>query len=189
MSNAEKIVKSEAEWRPTLTPEEFNVTRKHGTERAFSHPYHREKSAGLYCCVCCGAPLFSSETKYEFRHWLAEFLRARRGGSGERARRPVAVRSPDLSALRQMRSTSWPRLSRWSKSNRTALLYQWRCLETRRRRKPRQNSGLKFPTWMPNFPERGYPPLARRAILRARPITASSSRTTMRGCAPPTGRR
>jgi peptide-methionine (R)-S-oxide reductase len=60
-----KIGVSEAEWRQKLTPEQFNVTRKHGTERAFSHPYHQEKRAGMYKCVCCGAPLFSSETKYD----------------------------------------------------------------------------------------------------------------------------
>ena len=60
-----KIAASEAEWRQKLTPEQFNVTRKHGTERAFSHPYHQEKRAGMYKCVCCGAPLFSSETKYD----------------------------------------------------------------------------------------------------------------------------
>jgi len=60
-----KIAVSEAEWRQKLTPEQFNVTRKHGTEQAFSHPYHREKRAGMYKCVCCGAPLFSSDTKYD----------------------------------------------------------------------------------------------------------------------------
>ena len=60
-----KIGVSEAEWQQKLTPEQFNVTRKHGTERAFSHPYHQEKRAGMYKCVCCGAPLFSSETKYD----------------------------------------------------------------------------------------------------------------------------
>jgi len=60
-----KIAVSEAEWRQKLTPEQFNVTRKHGTEQAFSHPYHQEKRAGMYKCVCCGAPLFSSDTKYD----------------------------------------------------------------------------------------------------------------------------
>jgi peptide-methionine (R)-S-oxide reductase len=58
-------VKSEDEWRKTLTPEEFRVTRQHGTERAFSHPYAQEKRDGMYRCVCCGAPLFSSDTKYD----------------------------------------------------------------------------------------------------------------------------
>lgn len=60
-----KIGMSEQEWRSKLTPEQFYVTRQHGTERAFSHPYNEEKDAGMYRCVCCGAPLFSSKTKYD----------------------------------------------------------------------------------------------------------------------------
>src|SRR5262245_1591254 len=60
-----KIARSEEEWRSKLTPEQFYVTRKHGTERAFSHPYHQEKDAGMYRCVCCGAPVFSSETQFD----------------------------------------------------------------------------------------------------------------------------
>jgi peptide-methionine (R)-S-oxide reductase len=60
-----KIVKSEAEWRKQLTPEQYHVTREHGTERAFTGPYWNEKSSGVYACVCCGAPLFSSATKFD----------------------------------------------------------------------------------------------------------------------------
>ena len=64
-TKASPITKSEAEWRQLLTPEQFHVTREHGTERAFSHPYDKEKSEGMYRCVCCGAPLFSSEAKFD----------------------------------------------------------------------------------------------------------------------------
>jgi peptide-methionine (R)-S-oxide reductase len=60
-----KISKSDAEWRQQLTPEQFRVTRQHGTERAFSHPLNGEKRAGMFGCVCCGAPLFSSSAKFE----------------------------------------------------------------------------------------------------------------------------
>ena len=60
-----KIVKSDAEWRQQLTPEQYHVTRKHGTERAFTGPYWNEKGTGEYACVCCGAKLFSSATKYD----------------------------------------------------------------------------------------------------------------------------
>lgn len=64
-NQAGKIAASDAEWRVKLTPEQYHVTRKRGTERAFSHPYYQEKRAGMYRCVCCGALLFSSETKYD----------------------------------------------------------------------------------------------------------------------------
>ena len=60
-----EIVKSEAEWRRQLTPEQFYVTRQDGTERAFTHPYYSEKRPGTYHCVCCGAPLFSSRDKFD----------------------------------------------------------------------------------------------------------------------------
>jgi peptide-methionine (R)-S-oxide reductase len=60
-----KISKADAEWRKLLTPEQYHVTRQHGTERPFTGPYWNEKSAGTYACVCCGEPLFSSETKFD----------------------------------------------------------------------------------------------------------------------------
>lgn len=60
-----KLAVSEAEWRKKLTPEQFHVTRQHGTERAFSHSYYNDKREGMYRCVGCGAPLFSSDTKFD----------------------------------------------------------------------------------------------------------------------------
>ena len=62
---AEKISRSEAEWRAMLTDEQYRVTRKHGTERAFTGEYHDSKADGIYCCVCCGTPLFDSSTKFD----------------------------------------------------------------------------------------------------------------------------
>ncbi|MEM1289469.1 MAG: peptide-methionine (R)-S-oxide reductase MsrB [Pseudomonadota bacterium] len=56
---------TEAEWKERLTPEAFKVTRKHGTERAFSHPYNNERRQGTYACVCCGQPLFSADAKFD----------------------------------------------------------------------------------------------------------------------------
>ena len=61
----EKVIKSEKEWKAQLTSEEFKVTRKKGTERAFTGQYHDSKEQGMYHCICCGSPLFSSETKYD----------------------------------------------------------------------------------------------------------------------------
>jgi peptide-methionine (R)-S-oxide reductase len=60
-----KVTKSDEEWRKQLTPEEFHVTRQHGTERAFSGPHLNEKRSGIFACVCCGAPLFQSDAKFE----------------------------------------------------------------------------------------------------------------------------
>ena len=60
-----KINKSETEWRSMLTPEQYRVTREHGTEPAFSGALWDEKKQGVYACVCCGKPLFSSDTKYD----------------------------------------------------------------------------------------------------------------------------
>jgi peptide-methionine (R)-S-oxide reductase len=62
---AEKVQKSEQEWRDQLTPEQYEVTRNAGTERAFTGPYVDEKTEGMYACVCCGAELFSSGTKFD----------------------------------------------------------------------------------------------------------------------------
>ncbi len=60
-----KVVKSDTEWRQQLTPEQFHVTREHGTERAFTGPHWDEKREGVYSCVACGTPLFSSRTKFD----------------------------------------------------------------------------------------------------------------------------
>lgn len=61
----QKIQKTDDEWKQQLTPEQYQVTRKHGTERAFTGAYHDNKAPGTYTCVCCGTELFSSETKYD----------------------------------------------------------------------------------------------------------------------------
>ena len=60
-----KIQKSDAEWQQQLTPEQFRVTRKKGTERAFTGQYWDNKSKGVYNCICCGAKLFESSTKFD----------------------------------------------------------------------------------------------------------------------------
>ena len=81
MEKPGNVVKSDEEWRKILTPEEYRVTRQHGTERAFSHPYSKEKSEGMYRCICCGAPLFSSETKYDSGTGWPSFYAAAEGGT------------------------------------------------------------------------------------------------------------
>jgi len=61
----EKVIKTEKEWKSLLTPEQFRITRRKGTERAFSGKYDKHWEKGVYRCVCCGTDLYSSETKYD----------------------------------------------------------------------------------------------------------------------------
>jgi peptide-methionine (R)-S-oxide reductase len=66
--------KTDAEWKATLTPEQYGVLREHGTERAGTSPLNVEKRDGMFYCVGCGAPLFSSDSKYEsFSGWPSFF--------------------------------------------------------------------------------------------------------------------
>ncbi len=60
-----KVVKSDEEWKTILTPEQFAVTRKKGTEAPFTGEYNNFKERGLFLCVCCGNRLFASETKFD----------------------------------------------------------------------------------------------------------------------------
>ena len=61
----EKIQKPDSEWKKQLTPEQFEVTRRKGTERAFTGKYANNHADGIYNCICCGTPLFDSKTKFE----------------------------------------------------------------------------------------------------------------------------
>jgi peptide-methionine (R)-S-oxide reductase len=62
---AEKIVKTDAEWRQQLSEEQYRVARKHGTERAFTGRHRNNEESGVYKCVCCGTPVFSSSHKFD----------------------------------------------------------------------------------------------------------------------------
>jgi methionine-R-sulfoxide reductase len=59
-----KVTKSDAEWRKQLTPEQYQIARGKGTERAFCGVFHDQKKPGIYTCVCCDLPLFTSEAKF-----------------------------------------------------------------------------------------------------------------------------
>jgi peptide-methionine (R)-S-oxide reductase len=62
---AQKVVRSEEEWKQQLTPEQFHVARKKGTERAYTGTYWDNHEPGVYKCVCCGNNVFSSEAKFD----------------------------------------------------------------------------------------------------------------------------
>ena len=63
--NLASIVKTDADWKTQLTPEQFSVARKQGTEYAFTGKYHASKEHGIYACICCGTDLFLSDTKFD----------------------------------------------------------------------------------------------------------------------------
>lgn len=81
-----KIVKSDAEWRRQLTPEQFRVARRSGTERAFTGAYWGSKDPGVYECVCCGAELFSSTDKFDSGTGWPSFVRPVAAAAVETAR-------------------------------------------------------------------------------------------------------
>ncbi len=60
-----KITKTEQEWREQLSPQAYNVCREHGTEAPFSGEYYDSKVEGIYRCICCDTPLFSSQAKFD----------------------------------------------------------------------------------------------------------------------------
>jgi peptide-methionine (R)-S-oxide reductase len=62
---SDKVEKTDAEWRAALTPEQYRIARRKGTERAFTGAYWNTKTPGVYACICCGQELFNADTKFD----------------------------------------------------------------------------------------------------------------------------
>jgi peptide-methionine (S)-S-oxide reductase len=123
-----EIEKSDAEWRQLLTPAQYDVLRKHGTERAGTSPLNAEKRKGTFACAGCDLPLFSSDTKYRERHRLAELLAA----AAERGRhhdRQVVLHDAHRGALPPLRRPSRARVRGRPEADRPALLHERRGAE------------------------------------------------------------
>lgn len=97
----ERIHKSDDEWRAQLTPQQYEVTRSHGTERAGTSPLNEEKREGVFTCVCCGEPLFSSDAKYESGSGWPSFYRPIEGEAvSEQEDRSFMMRRTEIRCAR-----------------------------------------------------------------------------------------
>ena len=83
-NESDALPTTDEEWRARLTPAQFAVARKAGTERAFTGEYWDNHDDGIYACVCCGSPLFSSEHKYESGSGWPSFWQPIDGGEIEK---------------------------------------------------------------------------------------------------------
>ena len=81
-----KVTKTDDEWRRELTPEQYRITREHGTERAFTGALLDNKDAGTYRCVCCGDALFASDDKFDSGSGWPSFTRVAEGDNVEEER-------------------------------------------------------------------------------------------------------
>ena len=128
-----RVEKSDQEWRRQLTPEQYDVARRKGTERPFCGTLLDNKRDGVYACVCCNLPLFTSDNKFNSGTGWPSFFQ------------PIATEN-----LRTLRCTSWPRLRRWTAAYRATLLCEFRIVGFYR---PRQRELARRPrsrraSWM-----------------------------------------
>ncbi|MGB5395995.1 MAG: peptide-methionine (R)-S-oxide reductase MsrB, partial [Gammaproteobacteria bacterium] len=99
-----KVNKTDADWKSELTEEQYRVAREGGTERAFTGAYYNNKDTGMYHCVCCGEPLFSSDEKYDSGSGWPSFWKPVEGHAPEEIRDTshgmvrVEVRCPSCDA-------------------------------------------------------------------------------------------
>jgi peptide-methionine (R)-S-oxide reductase len=97
----DKVTKTDEEWRRILPPDVYQVTRKHGTERAFTHPLNDEKRAGMFKCVCCGEDLFAADAKFDSgTGWPSFYQPANEASVGETEDRSWFMRRTEVHCAR-----------------------------------------------------------------------------------------
>ena len=116
--------KTDAEWREQLTPEQYHVTRKAGTERAFSGEYCDCHEDGVYTCVCCGTELFDAETKFDSgTGWPSFYQPLKPENVGEKEDKSLWMRRVGGGVLK-LRRASGPRVPRRPCAHRSSLLHE-----------------------------------------------------------------
>lgn len=95
-----ELTRTDAEWRARLTPAQYSVLRREGTERAFSSPLDREKRAGLFHCAGCDLPVYSSETKYDSRTGWPSFWASLDGAVGTKTDRKLLLARTEVHCRR-----------------------------------------------------------------------------------------
>ena len=121
---------TDAEWRKRLTPTQYDVLRKHGTERAGTSPLNKEHRKGTFACAGCDLPLFSSDTKFESGTGWPSFYQPLPNAVGETTDRSV-LHDAHRGALQPLRRSSRPCVQRRPEADRLALLHERRGDEIR----------------------------------------------------------
>ena len=151
-SKVAKVTKSDAEWKKILTPEQYDVMRQKGTERAFTGKYWHNEETGAYYCAACGLELFTSKTKFEFGNGLAEFLSG--SGQGQRDYAHGCGRRAHRSDLRPLRQSFGPRFHRRPQAHRPALLHEFRQPGVQKGRRQEQTESPRPPASNHNHHEK-----------------------------------
>ena len=139
-----EVTKTDEEWKKLLTPEQYYVLRKHGTERAGTSPLDKQYGAGTYACAGCELPLFSSATKFDSGTGWPSFYAPLENAVGTTTR-PEPVHGAHRGALPALRRPSGPRVRRRAEAHGPALLHERRGAEVhapRRSRRPEDGAAI-----------------------------------------------